>query len=88
MAPQKPEPGRIPNTHKFVENKLRQIMINRYAVRITPLPDHWNYDDLSEDGLRLKRLTPRSFLMGQNAVMLWLHEADSNQWKCGRAKNG
>jgi para-nitrobenzyl esterase len=47
-------------------------MENRYANPYASFRDHWNYDDVSEDCLRLNVFTP-ALGSGRRPVLVWLH---------------
>ncbi len=73
MPPQKPEPwqGILPAV--WWGNSAPQIMDNRYANAFASFVDHWNYDDVSEDCLRLNVWTPGLNDGGKRPVLVWLH---------------
>jgi len=48
-------------------------MDNRYGNAWASFVDHWNYDDVSEDCLRLNIWTPALDDGGKRPVMVWLH---------------
>lgn len=73
MAPQKPEPWTDTKPTIWWGNTAPQIMDNRYANVDYSFADHWNYDDLSEDCLRLNVWTPALSDGKKRPVMLWLH---------------
>lgn len=50
-----------------------QIMDNRYANVYASFIDHWNYDDISEDCLRLNIWTPGIMDGRKRPVLVWLH---------------
>jgi para-nitrobenzyl esterase len=72
MPPQKPIPW--PETRPAVwwGNTAPQIMDNRYANQYASFVDHWNYDDVSEDCLRVNVWTP-ALDQKKRPVILWLH---------------
>jgi para-nitrobenzyl esterase len=53
-------------------NTAPQIMEKRYANAYASFVDHWNYDDVSEDCLRLNVWTP-AIDNQKRPVMVWLH---------------
>ena len=58
MPPQPPEPWEDIYPAVWWGNSAPQIMDNRYANPWSSFRDHWNYDDVSEDCLRLNVWTP------------------------------
>jgi len=48
-------------------------MDNRYANPVFSFTDHWNYDDVSEDCLKLNIWTPALADGKKRPVMVWLH---------------
>ncbi|HXK08855.1 MAG TPA: carboxylesterase family protein [Vicinamibacteria bacterium] len=54
-------------------NSAPQNMDKRYANRFASFRDHWNYDDLSEDCLRLNVFTPATGDGRKRPVLVWLH---------------
>ena len=54
-------------------NSAPQIMENRYANPYQSFTDHWNYDDVSEDCLKLNVWTPSIDDSKKRPVMVWLH---------------
>ena len=54
-------------------NTAPQNMENRYANKYSSWRDHWNYDDVSEDCLRINVFTPGVGDGRKRPVMLWLH---------------
>ena len=48
-------------------------MENRYASQYGSFRDHWNYDDVSEDCLRLNVFTPALKDGKKRPVMFWIH---------------
>lgn len=53
-------------------NTAPQIMDNRYANAYSSFVDHWNYDDVSEDCLKLNVWTP-AIDTKKRPVLVWLH---------------
>ena len=72
MPPQKPTPWNETRPAVWWGNAAPQIMDNRYANQYASFVDHWNYDDVSEDCLRINVWTP---ILDQKKrpVILWLH---------------
>ena len=58
MPPQKPNPWTETRPAVWWGNTAPQIMDNRYANQYASFVDHWNYDDVSEDCLRINVWTP------------------------------
>jgi para-nitrobenzyl esterase len=73
MPPQKPEPWTDVFPAIWWGNTAPQNMENRYADKYASFRDHWNYDDVSEDCLRINVFTPAVGTGGKRPVMLWLH---------------
>lgn len=73
MPPQKPEPWTDVKPCIWWGNSAPQIMDNRYANVHYSFADHWNYDDVSEDCLRLNVWTPGLSDGKKRPVMVWLH---------------
>lgn len=73
MPPQPPAPweGILPAV--WWGNSAPQNMDNRYGNAWASFVDHWNYDDVSEDCLRLNIWTPALDDGGKRPVMVWLH---------------
>ncbi|HPR33272.1 MAG TPA: carboxylesterase family protein [Prolixibacteraceae bacterium] len=73
MPPQPPEPweGILPTV--WWGNSAPQIMEGRYAHAYASFVDHWNYDEVSEDCLRLNVWTPALNDGKKRPVLLWLH---------------
>jgi para-nitrobenzyl esterase len=72
MPPQKPNPWSEIRPAVWWGNTAPQIMDNRYANQYASFVDHWNYDDLSEDCLRVNVWTP-ALDQKKRPVILWLH---------------
>ncbi|NVJ86702.1 MAG: carboxylesterase/lipase family protein [Algoriphagus sp.] len=73
MAPKKPEPWTDIKPTIWWGNTAPQIMDNRYANVHYSFADHWNYDDVSEDCLRLNVWTNGLADGKKRPVMVWLH---------------
>ena len=72
MPPQPPEPWDDVFPAVWWGNSAPQIMDGRYGNAFQSYADHWNYDDVSEDCLRLNVWTPG--LDGRKRpVLVWLH---------------
>lgn len=72
MPPQKPTSWSDIRPALWWGNSAPQIMEKRYANPYASFVDHWNYDDVSEDCLKLNVWTPA--LDGQKRpVVVWLH---------------
>ncbi|MEZ4699969.1 MAG: carboxylesterase family protein [Rhodothermales bacterium] len=73
MPPQKPASwdGVLPAV--WWGDTAPQIMDGRYDNVWASYADHWNYDDVSEDCLRLNVWTPALNDGGKRPVMVWLH---------------
>lgn len=72
MPPQKPNPWTETRPAVWWGNTAPQIMDNRYASQYASFVDHWNYDDVSEDCLRVNVWTP-ALDQKKRPVILWLH---------------
>jgi len=72
MPPQKPTPWAETRPAVWWGNTAPQIMDNRYANQYASFVDHWNYDDVSEDCLRVNVWTP-ALDQKKRPVILWLH---------------
>jgi len=73
MPPQKPKPWTDIFPAVWWGNSAPQIMEKRYANVYSSFIDHWNYDDVSEDCLRLNVLTPAINDGKKRPVIVWLH---------------
>jgi para-nitrobenzyl esterase len=73
MPPQKPEPWTEVKPAVWWGNTAPQMMDNRYANAWASFVDHWNYDDVSEDCLKLNVWTPALADGKKRPVMVWLH---------------
>ncbi|MCR9062651.1 MAG: carboxylesterase family protein [Cytophagales bacterium] len=72
MPPQKPASWTDVRPALWWGNTAPQIMDNRYANVYASFIDHWNYDDLSEDCLRINVWTPATDSK-KRPVLVWLH---------------
>jgi len=73
MPPQKPEPWTEVKPAVWWGNTAPQSMENRYGNAWASFVDHWNYDDVSEDCLKLNVWTPALADGKKRSVMVWLH---------------
>lgn len=73
MPPQKPQPWTDVFPAVWWGNTAPQIMEKRYANAYGSFADHWNYDDVSENCLRLNIYTPALNDGKKRPVMFWLH---------------
>lgn len=73
MPPQKPKPWTDIFPAVWWGNSAPQIMEKRYANAYSSFVDHWNYDDVSEDCLRLNVFTPAINDGMKRPVLVWLH---------------
>jgi len=73
MPPQKPEPWDDIRPAVWWGNSAPQIMDNRYANQYQSFADHWNYDDVSEDCLKLNVWTQAVGDGKKRPVLVWLH---------------
>ncbi len=73
MPPQKPESWDDIRPAVWWGNTAPQIMDNRYGNAYSSFADHWNYDDVSEDCLKLNVWTPAIADGKKRPVMVWLH---------------
>ncbi len=72
MPPQKPASWTDVRPALWWGNTAPQIMDNRYANVYASFIDHWNYDDVSEDCLRINVWTPATDAK-KRPVLVWLH---------------
>ncbi len=72
MPPQKPKPWAEIKPAVWWGNSAPQIMEKRYANEYASFVDHWNYDDVSEDCLRINVWTP-ALDSKKRPVIVWLH---------------
>lgn len=73
MAPKKPESWTDVKPTIWWGNTAPQIMDNRYANPDYSFADHWNYDDVSEDCLKLNVWTNGIADGKKRPVLVWLH---------------
>jgi para-nitrobenzyl esterase len=73
MPPQKPKPWTDVYPALWWGNTAPQNMENRYANKYASFRDHWNYDDVSEDCLRINVFTPALKDGRKRPVMFWIH---------------
>ena len=73
MPPQKPKPWTGVFPALWWGNSAPQNMENRYANPFASFRDHWNYDDVSEDCLRLNVFTPALKDGKKRPVLFWIH---------------
>ncbi len=72
MPPQKPSPWKDIKPAVWWGNTAPQIMEKRYSNVYASFVDHWNYDDVSEDCLKINVWTPATDSQ-KRPVMVWLH---------------
>lgn len=73
MPPQKPKPWTDVYQALWWGNSAPQNMENRYANKFASFRDRWNYDDVSEDCLRLNVFTPAVNDGKKRPVLFWIH---------------
>ncbi len=73
MPPQKPEAWDGVKPAVWWSDSAPQIMDGRYDNAWYSYADHWNYDAVSEDCLRLNVWTPAINDGGGRPVIVWLH---------------
>ncbi len=73
MPPQKPKPWTDVLPALWWGNSAPQNMDNRYANKYASFRDRWNYDDVSEDCLRINVWTPAIQDGKKRPVMFWIH---------------
>jgi len=73
LPPQKPKPWTEVFPALWWGNTAPQRMENRYADKYYSFRDHWNYDDVSEDCLRINVFSPALGDGKQRPVLFWLH---------------
>jgi len=73
MPPQKPKAWTDVYPALWWGNSAPQNMENRYANKYFSFRDHWNYDDVSEDCLRINVFTPGGSDGKKRPVLFWIH---------------
>jgi para-nitrobenzyl esterase len=73
MPPQKPKAWTDVRPALWWGNTAPQNMDNRYANPFGAFRDHWNYDDVSEDCLKLNVFTPALKDGKKRPVLFWIH---------------
>src|SRR5919205_2559072 len=73
LPPQKPKPWTDVYPALWWGNSAPQNMENRYENKFASFRDHWNYDDVSEDCLRMNVFTPAINDGKKRPVLVWLH---------------
>jgi len=73
MPPQPPEPWTDVRPAVWWGNSAPQLTDNKYANAWSSLIDCWNYDDVSEDCLKLNVWTPALQDGKKRPVLVWLH---------------
>jgi para-nitrobenzyl esterase len=73
LPPQKPKSWTNVLPALWWGNSAPQNMDNRYAERTVSFRDHWNYDDVSEDCLRINVFTPALADGRKRPVLFWIH---------------
>lgn len=73
MPPAAPEPWEGVKPAVFYGASCPQGFYDRRAESFSAMVDHWNYDVLSEDCLRLNVWTPGINDSGKRPVLVWLH---------------
>jgi acetyl esterase/lipase len=73
MPPRKPKPWTDVYPALWWGNSAPQNMENRYVNKYPSFRDHWNYDDVSEDCLRINVFTPALKDGRKRPVLFWIH---------------
>ncbi len=73
MPPRPPKPWTDVFPALWWGNSAPQDMEDRYANTVAAFRDHWNYDDVSEDCLRINVFTPAVGDGRKRPVMFWIH---------------
>ena len=73
MPPLRPKPWTGVRPAIWWGNTAPQNMENRYANPHLAFRDHWNYDDVSEDCLKLNLFTPAVKDGKKRPVLFWIH---------------
>ncbi|WP_207435929.1 carboxylesterase/lipase family protein [Sabulibacter ruber] len=73
MPPQEPKPWKEVRPAVYPGNSAPQDIYDRKPENYYSFVDHWNYDEVSEDCLRLNIWTPGLTDGGKRPVLVWLH---------------
>ncbi len=73
MPPQKPNSWTDVYPALWWGNSAPQKMEGRYENKAASFRDHWNYDDVSEDCLRINVFTPAINDGKKRPVLFWIH---------------
>lgn len=73
LPPQKPTPWTDVYPALWWGNSAPQNMHGRYRNKYASFRDHWNYDDVSEDCLRINVFTPAVNDGKKRPVLFWIH---------------
>jgi para-nitrobenzyl esterase len=73
IPPQKPKAWTDVYPALWWGNSAPQNMEGRYENKFASFRDHWNYDDVSEDCLRLNVFTPAVADGKKRPVLFWIH---------------
>ena len=73
MPPQSRNHGKEVLPAVWWGNSAPQAIENKYANAWASFVDHWNYDDVSEDCLKLNIWTPSIMDDNKRPVLVWLH---------------
>jgi para-nitrobenzyl esterase len=73
MPPQKPQPWEGVYPAVWWGNTAPQNMDGRYANAYSSFADHWNYDDVSEDCLKINVFTTGIADGKKRPVIFWIH---------------
>jgi para-nitrobenzyl esterase len=73
MPPRKPAPWADAFPALWWGNSAPQNMESRYANKFASFRDRWNYDDVSEDCLRINVFTPAINDGRKRPVLFWIH---------------
>ena len=73
MPPQKPDAWTEVYPALWWGNSAPQVMENQYENKYASFRDHWNYDDVSEDCLRVNVFTPGINDGKKRPVLFWIH---------------
>jgi len=73
LPPKKPQPWNDIFPAVWWGNTAPQFMEGRYGNAYSSFADHWNYDDVSEDCLRINVFTPGINDGKKRPVLFWIH---------------